>query len=73
MPKFVIEDECGCYVDDEAGLIVRCPLHAQAPAMLAALRTLLDAYDHKRMTPVSDYAPMWAETRAILRAVGGGE
>ena len=48
-------------------------LIAQAPAMLAALKSLTRLYDKKLMTPVNEIAPAWESVRAILRAVEGKE
>ena len=46
-------------------------LIAAAPALLAALERLQRAYDQKAMTPVHEYAPLWADVRAAIRAAKG--
>ena len=46
-------------------------LIAAAPMLLEALERLTRLYDKSLMTPVNEFAPAWAATRAAIRAAKG--
>jgi len=63
--------DCGCkarvYGDGSGVDIDYCPLHSQAPEMLAKLRQMLEMHDLKYIPQANHYVPFWVEVRELIR------
>lgn len=67
--------DCGCkarvYGDGSGVDIDYCPLHYQAPAMLAMLRGLLAAYEGHYLVPPDEIMGIWADAKKLIRQAEG--